>query len=457
MTQALQITHTSENNLVAYAFLATLNNNSQDLFQGVYIPICLKALSEYSRWQRQIGSSGTFQGKDTDIQRLVYELYGLNIPQLIVRRMLASIATTWSKNERQKHGFNYQKGKFSIGEYAFVDYDEMYDNQRFIADKIEESFKVFLEREGAQLSTELCSFSKFLDLNKKILSSYFADNARPVEFEIKEYEYHVRYLELIRQKDPSAYRGMQDLYLGSVIASYLESEIDVASESQNTPNVVYYLDTAFILCALDLQISEETLPARELIDIIHQSGATIAVLDITIDEIEGILKKAVENFSNPISYVAHRGDVAYACHRRHLDKTWLENLMYNLEHRIEQDLKAKIETVPEAIKNKAEQSEDCSQLTQERQNGNSNNAFHDVVAYYYVRHKRNGGVSMFRKAHYWFVSPNDRLYFFNRERIGNGKITEIITPEGLASRLWLVKPKELNSIAVNLRLDKIYS
>jgi hypothetical protein len=53
-----------------------------------------------------------------------------------------------------------------------------------------------------------------------------------------------------------------------------------------------------------------------------------------------------------------------------------------------------------------------------------------------------------QKAKHWFVTSNYQLYSFNKNNISAGSVPEIITPEELASLLWLKDPAKLgNSLA----------
>lgn len=73
--------------------------------------------------------------------------------------------------------------------------------------------------------------------------------------------------------DDELFQIAEQLYLGTIVAGFLESGINV--ETNFASNEVYYIDTPLILRALDLQKEEETKPALELLDLIRNTGGTI--------------------------------------------------------------------------------------------------------------------------------------------------------------------------------------
>ena len=93
---------------------------------------------------------------------------------------------------------------------------------------------------------------------------------------------------------------------------------------------MYYIDTPLVLRALDLQNEEFTTPTLELLNLIKNSGGTIKILSVTIDELQDVINRAIEAYDNkrPTSTINE------ACIRLGKNKTWLINICAKIEEYI---------------------------------------------------------------------------------------------------------------------------
>ena len=88
-----------ENILTGYCFLAALTENQNDLFNHVFVPICKRALSLYSL-------KGAIRGKDIDIQNIIMDEYSIDVPIVMVRKLINAVSRSFSRRDKQQTNFN---------------------------------------------------------------------------------------------------------------------------------------------------------------------------------------------------------------------------------------------------------------------------------------------------------------------------------------------------------------
>lgn len=88
---------TSNDTLTNYCFLAALTENQNDLYNHVYVPICKRALSLYSL-------RGAAQGTSQDIQEIIKQEYGIDVPIIIVRKLIVSVFASLSRRKKMELG-----------------------------------------------------------------------------------------------------------------------------------------------------------------------------------------------------------------------------------------------------------------------------------------------------------------------------------------------------------------
>ncbi len=419
-----------QDTLTSYCFLAALTENQNDLYNHVYVPICKRALSLYSL-------RGSTHGTAQDIQEIIQEEYGVKVPILVVRKLIVSVLKSLSK--RQKVQFDAEifahGDSFQLTQYSFTDLENKYKKGLRDAAKLQLSFRDYLFSEQIDPET-LPTFSEFLDKNKQQIASFFKGNGFIKKDDIdKTYICHVQFLEYIDTTNDELFHIAEQLYLGSIVAGFLESGIDL--EPKFVSDEVYYLDTPLILRALDLQKEEDTKPALELLELIKSTGGTIKVLSVTLSELNDVINNAVESYNNkqPITTIND------ACIRLGKNKAWLINIGAKIETYIHENLKIDKETISQALLEKFEKSPDVKALKETRKK--KGNAFHDVAAYLFVREQRGAAISTFQKGKYWFVTMNYDLLLFNKEHTTISGVTEITLPDTLTSMLWLKDPAKL--------------
>lgn len=437
----------NDNVLTSYSFLAALSENETDIYKTVYLPLFKRAISSYAA-KKSSKESNSIQGTDIDIQSIILEEYGIEVPILIVRKLIKAVGTSLSKKERNIFKFDtFEDGKaFQFTNYNYFSTEEIYDRERRNAQALQQAFEDYLKSENLS-EKNIPSFSQFIDKNKCNLSSFFSGKNCLIHDVEGSFMAHVNFLQHIEGGYHYLYQTAERIYLGSVIASFLETGVDL--ESKIDDNIIYYLDTQIVLEALDLQKAEDTLPTQELLKLIRATGGKIRLLDITINEIHKIIKLAINNYSksHPTTTVNE------ACVRIGKNKTWLISINGKLESFIKAELQVDIDGILETKMNLYSRSEDVNLLKQTRIHKST--AIHDVAAYLHVRDRREGNIRLFQKAKYWFVTANKKLADFNISRKTNGFVNETIMPEELTSLLFLKNPQKLAKKVSQIGLNEL--
>ena len=437
----------NDNVLTSYSFLAALSENETDIYKTVYLPLFKRAISSYAA-KKSSKVSNSIQGTDIDIQSIILEEYGIEVPILIVRKLIKAVGTSLSKKERNIFKFDiFEDGKaFQFTNYNYFSTEEIYDRERRNAQALQQAFEDYLKSENLS-EKNIPSFSQFIDKNKCTLSSFFSGTHGFIHDVDGSFMAHVNFLQHIEGGYHYLYQTAERIYLGSVIASFLETGVDLESKMDN--NIIYYLDTQIVLEALDLQKAEDTLPTQELLKLIRATGGKIRLLDITINEIHKIIELAINNYSksHPTTTVNE------ACVRIGKNKTWLISINGKLESFIKAELQVDIDGILETKMSLYSKSEDVNLLKQTRIHKST--AIHDVAAYLHVRDRREGNIRLFQKAKYWFVTANKKLADFNISRKTNGFVNETIMPEELTSLLFLKNPQKLAKKVSQIGLNEL--
>lgn len=437
----------NDNVLTSYSFLAALSENETDIYKTVYLPLFKRAISSYAA-KKSSKESNSIQGTDIDIQSIILEEYGIEVPILIVRKLIKAVGASLSKKERNIFKFDtFEDGKaFQFTNYNYFSTEEIYDRERRNAQALQQAFEDYLKSENLS-EKNIPSFSQFIDKNKCNLSSFFSGKNCLIHDVEGSFMAHVNFLQHIEGGYHYLYQTAERIYLGSVIASFLETGVDL--ESKIDDNIIYYLDTQIVLEALDLQKAEDTLPTQELLKLIRATGGKIRLLDITINEIHKIIELAINNYSksHPTTTVNE------ACVRIGKNKTWLISINGKLESFIKAELQVDIDGILETKMNLYSRSEDVNLLKQTRIHKST--AIHDVAAYLHVRDRREGNIRLFQKAKYWFVTANKKLADFNISRKTNGFVNETIMPEELTSLLFLKNPQKLAKKVSQIGLNEL--
>ncbi len=433
----------SENTVISYNFLAALSETRKDLFNDVYVPFCKRALTLYCQ-------KGNVQGTDQDVRELVLENFGLEIPVLMIRQLIRGVFDDLSRSDKRETCFKiFENGHtFQFSKMDFVEIEDIYKKAERDSNLLQNSFKDYLDEFGIQ--EEVPSLASFIDKNRIEITSFFAGNKiEKSDLDEKSYMIHIDFLEHIELQYHVLFKIAERLFLGSLIASFLESNIDL--NENFAENIDYYIDTQLILRALDLQEEPETQPAQDLFNLIKQTGGKLKVFDHTIDELSQVLDYVLQSYNSEDPTTT----INEACLRVGKTKSWLVSLNHNLESELKKKFGFKVAKIPFSFEKEIQESEDLKELKKIR--SNKSNAFHDIICYQRVRYLRGGQIRSPKKANSWFVTPNKRLYKFNQKISSDFGIGEIVIPEPLTALLWLQDVNRLEDAVKKTGLSELIS
>ncbi len=412
---------------ITYSLLAHIRNTGT-LAKGpidIFIPLIKRVLSE-------MNYRGVYEGKSLlEIQNVAKELYSIDFPIPVLKKILKEIANDLNTNEETAF-YLYLDGSFSIKKYVFSDYEDIIQKKKSSIDEIENLFKSFCETSEIEGKKPESIFN-FIEKNKYNLSKYISNSDDTIN---EDHTIEAQFVDYFKNI-PSVYEVIKSIYLGSIIAGYIEYNSD-----DKKRDIELLLDTNFIVGLIDLNTPESTHTCRTLIEIAKQQDFKIRVLKITIEETQNLLQTKARYFDKSfLQKKVNPEDVYNACDRKNLKKIDLERIADNLEPTIE---KFGISTIyQKKLEGEAKTGDDYLRLKNVRNSKKA--ALHDAIALLHVRKARTKRVRDFDKANAWFVnnsisSENDS-YFLNK-----GYLPETIKADDLLNILWLSNPSVNKSI-----------
>lgn len=374
--------------------------------------------------------------------------YGLDIPSPVMIQILRVIANEANKNsygDKPEMTVN-NDGSFWIENYIFDDYIDEIQKSRDDVNQIKKLYSQFCKIVGIADDNNEDAIFHFIERNRVEISYYLSHNDRCNE---QESVTAAKFVEMFKSR-PEVYNKLRDMYLGSILTSYLEFH------PQNVKmDVELLLDTNFIVSLLDLNTEESTRTCNTLISVCKNHGYTFTVLQDTIDEIQSLLAYKSENLNTAIIAKAiNKEDIYNACERRHLSSVDLDRLSDNLAETLTQTYKFTIKPHPESLRNKARFSKEYETLRKVRNTDKA--ALHDAMAIIYVREKRNNkAIKEFEKCNCWFVNnaishdSDTNGTRLNELQLNKSGQPEIIKVDDLLNIIWLSNPQ------INLSKDEI--
>ena len=408
---------------ITYSLLAHIRN-SGILAKGpidIFIPLIKRALSK-------MNNEGVFKGESIlEIKKVADSLYGIDFPIPVIKKILDEISKEINTKETT-HFIVYGDGSFSINQYSFIGIEELISHQEKEVYELEELFKKFCET--SELTSQGGeSIFEFIEKNKFTLSRYISNN-RSINGD--DFTAEAQFIDFFR-RIPSVYEKIKNIYLGSIIAGYIEYNTDEVKR-----DVELLLDTNFILGLLDLNTPESTHTCGTLIKIAKRQGFKVTVLMDTIEETRNLLETKASYFEKSfLQKKVNPEDVFNACDRRGLSKADLERIADNLEPKIgEYDISIIYNT--DKLKNEAKFTNEYRVFEEVRKSKRS--ALHDSTAILYIKKKRGKKIKDFDKVNAWFVNNSTAI---EKENIfpKDGYQPETIKVDNLLNILWLSSPQ----------------
>ncbi len=422
----------SQKRAIAYSFLAHAHNNGtfSDGPLDIFTPIVKHALSELYPEGNVKGANISELAKDLD------ERFNLEFPFPVLRLILAKIA----KEVNSKSGIEdivlYDDGAFIINKFTFESYKEDIQRSKAEVSNVVKMFNKFCSIYDISGNASEGDLLRFIEQNKAEVSYYLSHDARITD---KQAVIAAQFVDYFKQA-PGIYDTLRNLYLGSMLTSYLNFQ-----PTQAKLDIELLLDTNFIVSLLDLNTVESTRTCNTLMDMCKKLGYKFTVLNDTIEEFQGLLNYKAQNLGTAIiARAINKEDIYNACDRRQLSKVDLERIADNIEDTLSS--KYNIYVIPHTEKwcKRARFSSEYNVLKKIRNTEKA--ALHDAIAISYVQEKRNNKkISKFEDVGCWFVnnaiSHSGELDEEVECYLGNTSAQpEIIKADDLLNIIWLTSP-----------------
>ena len=307
-----------------YALISALYaDKTRGLYSDIYFPIIKYAIVKI------FGSkdTGDHYATSDDVQKVVIELFGIRIPHVVIAKTVLKLSRTETDSIRlnvfeEGNTFQITSAVFDEDEITFKERESSF-NKHLV--EIESEYKAFVEREG--ICDNGKTFTEFISNNTDNILGYFEnDSEEQVE---EQYTSIVFFLEYLNRENRELYKTANQLFWGSVIAAFLQSDRPNVHDEERGCESEFYLDTSIALGLLDLSTSENELSARDVCDIIKSSGGILKIHPVTIEEMKAILESVAQNGPYPGTSIAN------ACFRRNLLAPEITKIRLNLQKAIE--------------------------------------------------------------------------------------------------------------------------
>ena len=418
-----------DNLLTTYALLGYLKETSPSkaAITELYIPIVKKAMSEYALEN----DLTEYKGRSlSEISLKIKSIFDIEIPLPILAKIMETIC---EEIDDENVFALYQDGAFIIKSFVFNSIDEIIEQEKSNIEKLKQDYQVFCDINGFEFNFE--------ELKKFILAQQielFTDK----QSDLLDVNYYVPKYVFDRLDDELIFKVMSNIYLGSIIASYLEQNI-----TKKVTEAELLLDTNFFISLIDLNTEDAHHTCCQLFSLCQQLGYRFTMLNSTVNQIRVLLSNRINDFASRDFIGSVRcADVFNACIRKNLDKTGLERIKDNIQRLIEEKGIVIIQDaqIKELIE-KAKRSQEYKELFQKRKNAES--ALNDTVAKYYVESKRGYNIREFVDVKCWFLHNSFSPYDYSYGR----KIYEryLISANELLVLLWLSSPAQGEHIMIN--------
>lgn len=373
-----------------FALLSALNDtDGANFYNEIYFPIIRYALT------MQMNDDKSMDGYSTadSLKDVVKREFGLSIPLSVIRGAVRRIAEADPELTVFENG-----GSFKIGaRWQGEDTSEIKSRQAVLENDmiaIEAQFKQYLttERIGCKytftefFSTHTSELLKYLNDGKEGKAPEAADG--DTDDQEAELANLMRFITVLQKDNPELYASAETFFWSSIVAAFLQRDQDKLQQKKN--RVVYYFDTSLVMSLLDLSDKDSATNARELKQMIEQSGHRVCVHPMTIREARNILTTSAQNATpDPASRISD------AFVRRNLKNSDLLRFASTLDTDLDK-IGVSIFKANEYELDKEEQRYDkdkrVAKLAAERNRGQRSHAdfreIHDIFMYDFIRDER---------------------------------------------------------------------
>lgn len=417
---------------IAYSFLAHVSTTGT-FAEGpldIFVPIVKNALSE-------LYPDGSAKGANlSEIATAIDDRFGLDIPTPVLRNIMLKIAIELNAKNGREDMRIFDDNAFIIEKFVFEEYKEQIAKSKAEVSNVVRIFKEFCKIHKYTDDCDESGLIRFIEQNRADISYYLAHEQKDKTQQNVAAALFVDFF----KKAPEIYDTLRNLYLGSMLTSYLNYRpIGVKMD------VEILLDTNFIVSLLDLNTPESTKCCNTFIDASKKLGYKFTVLHDTIEEFQGLLTYKAQNLDSAIiAKNINKEDIYNACDRRNLSSVDLYRISDNIEEILTTQYDIYILPNTDKLRGKAKYSKEYEVYRKYRSTEKA--ALHDAIAIQYVREKRgNKKIYDFDKVNCWFVNnaithENEHCEYIECLQGDKTAQPETIKVDNLLNIIWLTSP-----------------
>ena len=235
-----------------------------------------------------------------DLQRAMAKTFGFDIPQGALQTILRRAAKhqyvvpsegIYRRNDEALAGLDLSRSRSDVlRKYeALLERLTAYCKGRFqiewSSDEADAAFLAFLEEDSSAI------------LASAVLSQEVprpAGNVRAAHFLV------ASFVGELDRSDPEGFEFLETIVKGSMLAGVLLFS-DLGQVERHFERVEVYFDTPFVLLVLGLEGESRQAPPLELVRLLYEQNANLAIFDHTLDEVRRVLSAAayaVRNYEN---------------------------------------------------------------------------------------------------------------------------------------------------------------
>jgi hypothetical protein len=432
-----------EKKAITYSYLAHISN-SGILSRGpidIFIPIVKKGLQLVDK------KGAEKRGKNiAEIRDVLEKEYEIDIPIPTLRNILKQISIDINTKDKIYFTLN-NDDSFWLKDYYFEEFDEQLSDAESDIANLQKLFAEFCEINGVEDAENKCII-KYIENNRILLSRLLSNTFSEEDASKDNFIIPAKFIKFFRENGKTVYEQIKNLYLGSIITSYLDLD-GVRLEK----DITLLLDTNFIISLIDLNTRESTRTCKKLLEICEKQNYSYWVLPETIEEAQQLLHQRANTLESVlISRYINEQDIYHAAQRRGLTKVDLIRIADNLESTLA-SFKINVIGNTQKLENIAKRSREYEDLKHIRNTKKA--ALHDAMAIHYIRDKRGKDFKRIEQVNCWFVNNSfsndnkengeEELESLNRK----GVQPEIIKVDDLLNLLWLSNPSVNKDISLS--------
>lgn len=232
------------------------------------------------------------------LQRVIFERFGLKIPQGVLDTVLKLV-------HRQGH-IKYVQGVYVRNEQALRDLGfldlrtEVLRKQKAVLDKLVEFCKGRYGTEWTEDQAEQALLGYLHDNSLSVFASTTGGvPAIPSPPEVPHADFLVKaFIVDLESRDPAGFAYLETIVKGSMLADVLMFP-NPRMPIRPLSRVKVFFDTRFLLRALGYEGPSMQAPCRELINLLYMQNADLRCFKHTLDEVHGVLQGAASALRQP--------------------------------------------------------------------------------------------------------------------------------------------------------------